>query len=96
LLPYLYISCGVGITDFSLLKPIDAFRYGVCNYKYRTYQVGRRCYFIDSDVANMFPYKLPTSKVPSLSVFFLSPCLLERTCANVAFSRDVVRVSMLD
>ena len=35
----------------------------MCNYKYRTFTVGNRCFFRDADVAKRYPYELPTSKV---------------------------------
>jgi hypothetical protein len=48
-----------GHTDFSTLTPGQAYKYGVCNYKYRTEQLANRCYFIDKAVADAFDYQVP-------------------------------------
>jgi hypothetical protein len=59
-----------GITDFSKITPIVAFKYGVCNYQYRTFVVGNRCYFRDGDVAKRYPYQLPASMVVTFAQSF--------------------------
>ena len=75
-----------GFSDFESLTPINAYRFGVCNYKYRTMVVGNRCYFEDRDVAEMHPYKLPTSKaviygqsIFSARLFIIFACIAGST-----------------
>jgi len=61
-----------GFGDFDLLTPVNAYKFGVCNYKYRTFKVANRCYFQDTDVAARYPYQLPTSKVVVLAQSFFA------------------------
>ena len=48
-----------GYTDFSTMTPAVAYKYGVCNYKYRTDQLANRCYFKDKRAAVAFDFHVP-------------------------------------
>jgi len=49
--------------DFATMTPKVAYKYGVCNYKYRTSSLSNRCYFTDANAALAFDYKVPHDMV---------------------------------
>lgn len=70
-----------GHSDFDSLTPINAYKYGVCNFKYRTLKIGNRCFFRDTDVAEIFPYKLPDSKLVIFAQsFYASRLFISFSC----------------
>lgn len=45
--------------NFESLTPASAYKFGVCNYKYRTESLANRCYFVDAAAAEAFDYQVP-------------------------------------